>query len=105
MRTVQRLVVAFLLWSAAPALGHEGGVDLRGVVVSADEGHVTVRGADGKEQRFVLTPKTRVLVEGRAATPVDLALGQRAVVHARKMGGRLEAESVRASMPKGLPAR
>ena len=105
MRTTAWMAAALALCGAAPAYGHEGGVDAKGVVVAADSAQVSVRGLDGKEQHFALTPKTRILVEGRAANSADLAPGQRAVVHARKIGGRLEAESVRASTPQGLPAR
>lgn len=105
MRFVGWAAAALLLWSAEPAMGHEGGIDVRGVVVTADAEHVTVRGANGKEVRFALTPETRILVGNRAARPADLKSGVRAVVHGRKVGEHLQAVSIRASpLPSSGPA-
>lgn len=100
MRTSQLLMAAILLWAAAPAPAHEGGVDARGVVVATGSGHIAIRGADGKELRYAVTAETRVVVGGSGAGLSDVKEGMRAVVHGRRKGDRLEASSIRASAPE-----
>lgn len=104
MKATAWMALVLVLCGSTVAHAHEGGVDARGVLISADAGQVSVRGADGKELRFVLTPRTRIVVGGRAAKPADLVPGQRAVIHARKAGDQLEAASVRVSAAS-QPAR
>jgi hypothetical protein len=98
-------IAAAALVAGSPALAHEGGVDARGVVVSADADRISLRTGDGKEQSFGITAQTRVVVEGGTGKLADLKPGMRAVVHARKSGERLEAVSVRAAMPKSPSGR
>ena len=98
MRTTSWLAVS-MIFLAAPALAHEGGVDARGVVVAATADRVALRTGAG-ERAFDVTPRTRVVVDGHAARTGDLAAGMRAVVHARKVGDRLEARSIQAATPK-----
>lgn len=96
-------VVAVMLWVAV-ANAHEGGVDARGVVAAASGDHVALRTADGVEQHFAVTARTRVLIGSAAGKIADLKPGMRAVVHGRKDGDRLEAVLVRAA-PAGVPQR
>lgn len=96
-----------VLLMATPASAHEGGVDVRGEVLSADTQRVTVRGGDGHERRYVLTPKTRITLGGIAAKPADVTPGLRAVVHGRKVDGVITATSVQLARPAepGTPKR
>ena len=105
MRSIGWIATIVALVGAGPALGHEGGIDVRGVVVAADAAQVTVRGADGKETRFAVARDTRVFVERHGAKPAELKPGVRAVIHGRERDGRLEAASIHASAPAGsVPA-
>jgi hypothetical protein len=96
-------VSVFLLAAAlavAPAWPHEGGIDMRGEVVSADAKQVTVRSGDGHEQRYALTPQTRITVGGIVGTAADLTPGLRAVVHSKKVVDVVTAASVQLGSPK-----
>ncbi len=104
MKTREWMAVA-LLSLAVPAAAHEGGLDARGVVVTASADRISVRVGDGKELVFALTPQTRVVVGGKIAKVTDLVPGQRAVVHGRRAGDRLEAVSIRAATPQGSHTR
>lgn len=101
MKTREWMTVA-LLSLTVPAAAHEGGVDARGVVVTASADRISVRVSDGKELVFALTPQTRVVVGSKSAKVADLVPGQRTVVHGRRAGDRLEAVSIRAATPQGL---
>jgi hypothetical protein len=92
-------VLAAIL-AAAPAWAHEGGTDTRGEVVSADAKQVTVRSGDGHEQRYALTPQTRITVGGIVGTAADLTPGLRAVVHGKKVVDVVTAASVQLGSPK-----
>lgn len=103
MRLAALVSAVALLLGSSTALAHEGGADFRGVVSSAEGNHLTVRGADGKERRAALTPATRIFVAGQEAKAADLKPGLRAVVHARKAGGQVEAVTVQAAPAKVAP--
>ena len=98
MKTREWMAVA-LLSLAVPTAAHEGGVDARGVVVTASADRISV--GDRKELVFALTPQTRIVVGGKTVKVTDLVPGQRAVVHGRRAGDRLEAFSIRAAAPQG----
>lgn len=80
--------------AATPARAHEGGIDLRGEVVSADAKHVTIRSGDGRQQTFTLTAQTRITLEGVMGRPADVTPGLRAVVHGKRIDGAVVATSV-----------
>ncbi|MBI5068086.1 MAG: hypothetical protein HZB56_07585 [Deltaproteobacteria bacterium] len=103
MRSAALVSAVALLLGSAIAVAHEGGADFRGVVMSAEGGQLTVRGVQGKEHRAALTHATRIFVAGQAARAADLKPGLRVVVHARKVGGQVEAVTVQAAAP--APAR
>jgi hypothetical protein len=95
-------VVASTLW-AGVGHAHEGGLDARGTVSGIDAERITLRTEHGTEQAFALTASTE-FVKGRApAVREDVAPGMRAVVHARRIGDRLEARLVRVAAGKGSP--
>lgn len=89
-----------VLLMATPASAHEGGIDMRGEVLSADAKQVTVRSGDGHEQHFALTPQTRITVEGIVAKPTDLSPGLPAVVHGKRVDGVIAATSIQLARPR-----
>jgi hypothetical protein len=89
-----------VLLIATPAPAHEGGVDMRGEVLTADAKQVTVRSGDGHEQHFALTSQTRITLEGIVAKPTALSPGLPAVVHGKKVGGVTTATSIQLARPR-----
>ena len=87
------LVVTALM--AGSALAHEGGAHVRGVVKEVTAEGLVVATPAGEAVTIALTPGTR-LTRGTSAVPVsDVHPGDRAVVHAKKTAGRLEATEVK----------
>jgi hypothetical protein len=88
------LAFAFASWGIPLAAGaHEGGHDVRGVLVSVSREDLTVKTSHGSE-KFVLTPQTEFVKNGAPATSEELKVSDRVVVHAKKKGGRIEAVKV-----------
>ena len=98
---VASMLLAFALCST-PVAAHEGGHDARGVVTSVGSQELSIKTTHG-EETFVLTPETQFVKDGSPATAQDLKASHRAVVHAKKKAGRLEAVKVQfksAARPK-----
>ena len=89
---MKSVLLACALFSLA-ARGHEGGHDARGVVTSISASELTLQTSHG-EKKFVLTPGTEFVKDGAPATAQDLKPSTRAVVHAIKKSGRIEAVKV-----------
>ena len=88
------LALAFASWAVPLAAGaHEGGHDVRGIVVSIGREDLTVKTSHGSE-KFVLTPETEFVKSGAPAAAGDLKASDRVVVHAKKKGSRMEAVKV-----------
>jgi|SRR5438874_1061224 len=95
------LVFAFAAWAIPLASGaHEGGHDVRGVVVSVSGADLTVKTSHGSE-KFVLTPETEYVKDGAPATSDDLKTSDRVVVHGKKKGSRMEAVKVQFTSTAG----
>jgi len=95
MGSLRLAVMALLL--AVPLLirAHEGGAHASGVVSAVGDDELTITTHDGDKKTFVLTKDTTFVRDGAPASKGDLKVGARAVVHARQVGARLEATSVR----------
>lgn len=79
----------------APARAHEGGMHSRGTVKEIAPGRLVLATTEGAEVRVMLAPGTRV-IRGKRAVPVtDIHRGERAVVHAARQHGNLEATEIR----------
>jgi hypothetical protein len=93
------LAFACASWFLPAAAGaHEGGHDVRGVVVSVSREDLMVKTSHGSE-KFVLTAETEFVKDGAPATAADLKAFDRVVVHAKKKGGRMEAMKVDFAAP------
>ena len=103
MRSLPVLVGFALCATALPAPAHEGGHDARGVVVSVTAGELTLKTKSG-EEKFHLAKDTEFVKDGAPASARDLEVGARAVVHAKKKSGRLEAVKVQFSAGSRLLA-
>ena len=99
MRRRFAIVMAIALGAGPSSAAHEGGVDAKGIVVEVASERITVE-AEGKKQSFAITRDTKVVRDGKPAAASQLAPGDRAVVHGRERGGKLEATSIRAAAAK-----
>lgn len=93
-------LVSAILWAAA-ASAHGGGIDARGTVVRAGSGEIVLRDTAGKERRFEVPARARVVVGGVPSTLDAVKPGARAVVHAIQRGGSLEAKEIKAAPAPG----
>ena len=97
------MLLAFVLCTFPFGAGaHEGGHDARGEVTSVGADELTIRTKQG-EEKFALGKATEFVKDGAPATAQDLNVGSRAVVHAKRKNGRMEAFKVQfasAAAPK-----
>jgi hypothetical protein len=95
MRKVVHGAIAAVALLAGVARAHEDGVHARGVVKEITAERIVVATADGKATPFALGPETKIL-RGKDSVAADAVRpGERAVVHASRKGGRLEATEVK----------
>jgi hypothetical protein len=87
------LLVAAMGWSSA--LAHEGGLHARGVVKEASKERIVLTTTAGKLFTAAMSRGTRVVRSGQVVGVEEIRVGDRAVVHARQDGERLEATEVK----------
>lgn len=73
---------------------HEGGTHARGVVKEISAERIVLT-SEGKPLAFKLGPETRILRGSERVPPEAVRAGERAIVHARRNAGQLEATDVR----------
>jgi hypothetical protein len=93
-RAISLAVLAAAL-ALGPASAHEGADRAIGVVTSASAERLVVRASDGHEVAFEVAPETRFTRGDERTGPADVRVGERAVVHGKRAGGRLVAVRVR----------
>lgn len=103
MREIIRalLVAAAILGGVASA--HEGGTHRRGVVQEIAKDRLVLAVEDGKPLTYVLGPGTRIRRSGRSVPVEEIRAGERAIVHAQQVDGRLEATEVKLGAAPGSP--
>jgi hypothetical protein len=94
-RRAKLAAVVAALVAAPAALGHEKADRALGVVEKVDAQQIVLKGRDGHPVTFAVTPETRFVRGGKPAKPGDVKVGERAVVHGRKAGERVEAVEVK----------
>jgi hypothetical protein len=95
MNRAARFLAVVAALAAAPALGHERADRALGVVESVTAEQIVLKGRDGHPVSFAVTPETRFVRGGKPAKPGDVRVGERAVVHGKKAGARVEAVEVK----------
>ena len=93
--------VAAVLFAPGPSRGHEDGVDARGTVARVSGEEIVVTTSSGERKRFAVTDQTEVLRGSEPVTIEAVRVGERAVVHGRKVASRIEAASVRVARSPG----
>jgi putative NIF3 family GTP cyclohydrolase 1 type 2 len=87
MSLVASMVIAVGILIAPPALAHGGHDHIMGVVTAVDATSVTVQNAEKAIVKVILDDHTKYEKDGKPASLKDVAVGQRAVIHAEKGEG------------------
>ena len=77
------------------ALAHDNEEHVMGTVTSISNNSIRVETANQETVTITIAADTKFIKSGSAASPSDLKVGDRVVVHAKKAGGKLIAEVVR----------
>src|SRR5438105_3874628 len=87
---MKRLVplVAVLLFTFTVAFAHGTAQHVIGTVTAVSDQALTVQGVDKKLTTVEITPETKFLKSGAAASVKDLKVGDRVVVEAGKVEGK-----------------
>lgn len=93
MKRQVAIAMAVAMWSIA-AFAHGGEQHVMGTVAAIGKDSITVKTTKG-EQQLAVTDKTTFENSGKAAKLEDLKVGDRVVIHAMKMEGKLMAHVVR----------
>lgn len=89
------VVAALLLALSVMALAHGNEKHLMGKVTSISDNSITMETMDKKSVTVDVTDKTKFEKSGGAATLKDVKVGDKVVVHADAVGGKLTASEVR----------
>ncbi|BDG02405.1 DUF5666 domain-containing protein [Anaeromyxobacter oryzae] len=81
------------------ALAHEGGAHVRGVVKEISAERLVVDTPSGEAVTVALTPETRITRGTVTIHAADVHPGDRAVVHAKRGAGQLQATDVKLGTP------
>ena len=77
------------------ALAHGNEEHVMGKVTSISNNSISVETGDKKTVTITIAADTKFIKSGSAASPTDLKVSDRVVVHAKKAGGKLIAEVIR----------
>lgn len=96
MRRISKVFALVAALAAAPAAAHDAKADRAlGTVDSVTPERIVVKASDGHALEFAVTPKTRFVRGKKPARAEDVRVGERAVVHGKKAGERVEAVEVK----------
>lgn len=97
------LAVVFVMTVAAPVLtagahpGHDHKV--MGVILSFDDGYITLKTTDGKELTFAVTPATKFVRAKQPGNAADLKAGMRIVANVGDGEEPLKAKAIEYAAP------
>lgn len=95
-------LTASILLLAGVAFAHGNEQHVMGIVSKVTDSAITVTTSKGKSIDVALTPQTTFTKEGKSITAKEIKQGDRVVVHAKKEGDKLEAESVQIGVGKSM---
>jgi len=95
MRSTMAMAVLGTLLAPALAGGHEAGLHARGTIKEIAPDHVVLTMTEGKDQTYALGPDTKFVRGEAPARREEVRAGERAVIHARRDGERLQATEIR----------
>jgi hypothetical protein len=92
-------LVAFALLLSAAAVLAAPDLKFDGKIVVSDQEKLVLRAGD-EQQEFMLTPATKITLNGKEAAATDLMAGQTAMVSAQREEARMKALAITAFSPK-----
>ena len=88
------LVVLLLLAACGAAYAHNGMVHVMGTIAAMSASSVDVKAATGKMTTVVVNDTTKWMKGRDAIKPTDAKVGDRVVIHAKPIDGKLIAAEV-----------
>ena len=98
------MVVAVLGFAVGMVLAHGEAVRVMGTVTAVSSNSITVQTVDNKSSKVDVSPQTKFVKSGVAASITDLKVGDRVVIDAGKIGEKLDAHQVQFG-PTNPPAQ
>ena len=95
------LIVLFLFAAVGAAYAHNGMEHVMGSIAAISTGNLQVKATTGKMTTVVLNASTRWMRGANAIDPSDAKVGERVVVHAKPVDGKLIAAEVEVSANRG----
>jgi Cu/Ag efflux protein CusF len=94
---MKRFAIAFwlLLVLASLAWAHGDEQHVMGAVTKVDGMNITVKAQDGSLKNVMVTSETKYVKAGSPAKLDDIKVGDRVIIHAKKMGDMLHATEVK----------
>jgi len=89
------IALSLLLALAALAWAHGDEQHVMGTVSKIDGSSITVKAQDGSVKTVMVTAETKYEKAGGSVKLEDVKVGDRVVIHAKKMGDMLHATAVR----------
>jgi hypothetical protein len=74
-------------------------VKCEGTIMKIEGEKVTVKTPTNQEQEMLVVPATKIMLDGKAAKPTDLKIGQKAKCTCNKEGEKMTCNSIEASSP------
>jgi hypothetical protein len=99
--TMKRLLILLLVLAATGlAYAHNGMTHVMGTIAAMSATSVDVKATNGKTTTVVVNDSTKWLKGLDAVNPTDAKLGDRVVIHAKPVDGKLIAAEVQIAIPK-----
>lgn len=95
-------ILLVTLLSSALAFAHGNLAHVLGTVVAITDHSVSVKTADGSIKVVAFDGETHFLKGGSPATPKDLMVGSRVVIHAHQNGDKLHAAEIKIGPSTGV---
>ncbi len=98
---MKRLLVVLLVLAAfGAAYAHNGMVHVMGTIAAMSAGSLDVKANSGKTTTVVVNDTTKWLKGPNAINPTDAKIGDRVVIHAKPVDGKLIAAEVEIGVAK-----
>ena len=98
---MKRLLVVLLVLAAfGAAYAHNGLVHVMGTIAAMSAGSLDVKANSGKTTTVVVNDTTKWLKGPNAINPTDAKIGDRVVIHAKPVDGKLIAAEVEIGVAK-----
>jgi len=95
--TISLLVAVAAVASYTNHVARAEEVKCEGTITKIDGEKVTVKTTTNQEQHMTVLPATKIMIDGKAAKPSDLKIGQRVRCTCNKEGDRMVCNLIEAS--------